>query len=787
MLRHLPRTFAGFAGLAVLMPPLAPVAAHAQDNDRPAVLEEVTVTARKRAESIQDVPLTVQAFTAAQIEERGVASLAELSKYSPGLTFTAGTTRASSDFTIRGMGQLSAPGDNRRDLVTIFIDGVPYLGNPSGVGAEDLERVEVIKGPQSALFGRATFGGAVSLVTSVPGDRFKGKVSVTGGTYGDRRVSGAIEGPIVPGLLAGRLVADAKDFDGFYRNALGGRLGETQQRYYAGSLNFTPVEDVSLRVRYSKRHDRDGEAASTLTSRWPMHNCGPFPGYLARSLNGLPPGFTLDQARKAFCGEIKTPSGPFGINTQVPPASVGRLPYDDHGLRLDEDLLSGNFAWTFLGGHALTVIASAQNQNIKNLSDFERTAEDRYQLFTDTDQHQETYELRLTSPGDQRLQWMVGAARIDADYIRRQGSISGTLFGATAGGPAALVASVNNAKTDSVFGSLGFDVTEALNLSVEARRQKDTITTGIGLPTQFAIDTPATLPRVLVRYRLNEETNLFANYAKGNQPTQGYATFFQLTPAQQAVALANGVSSAAAEATVKNYEIGFKHRATDGRWYLNASVYYLEWADRQGVRSVQVDLNGDGVINVVPAPVGEVFNAVPFSSGDSNTRGVDVDGAVSVADRWTLGGAIAYADTTITRALNETIPLRLFGRTDSKGYQYPYVPKLSGSAFAQYEAPLAGERRWFARTDVTYIGKRYDSIANLAWAPPQVRTNLRGGVRTDRWSIEAFVNNLFDDKTLEAARYNSDSAADPLVLQLYATEAVLPQKRHFGVTATVRF
>ena len=101
-------------------------------------LEEVVVTARKRVETIQDAPLTIQAFTEQQIEERGAQSLSDLAKFAPGLTFNQGSSRAASDFSIRGMTQISPVGDNRKDLVTTFVDGVPYIGNPSGIGTEDL-------------------------------------------------------------------------------------------------------------------------------------------------------------------------------------------------------------------------------------------------------------------------------------------------------------------------------------------------------------------------------------------------------------------------------------------------------------------------------------------------------------------------------------------------------------------------------------------------------------------------------------------------------------------------
>jgi outer membrane receptor protein involved in Fe transport len=152
-----------------------------------------------------------------------------------------------------------------------------------------------------------------------------------------------------------------------------------------------------------------------------------------------------------------------------------------------------------------------------------------------------------------------------------------------------------------------------------------------------------------------------------------------------------------------------------------------------------------------------------------------------------VGGSAAYADTEITKALNEAIPLRFLGLTDAKGFQYPLVPKFSGAAYLQYDQKLSDARNWFVRADMTYIGKRFDSIANFAYVPGQFRTNLRGGLRAEKWDVTAFVTNLFDDDTLEACRYQSDSATDPFFFQLASCEAVLPNKRQFGVTATFRF
>jgi len=496
-----------------------------------------------------------------------------------------------------------------------------------------------------------------------------------------------------------------------------------------------------------------------------------------------------------YCGELKAPSGPVGINTNTPTATVasavaaGLLPFTEHKTELDHELGTLTADWSFGGGYSLTAIASTQEQKVRQLRDFELAPEDRYQFYYVNDQTQDTYEVRLTSPAEQRLYWMIGVSRLENEFDVVGAFINGALFGPAAAPPS--VASFNpirsSSETDSLFGSVGFKVTDALDLSVEARRQKDTQTSGVGSPSAFSVDTTATLPRVLARYALNDQTKLYANYAKGNQPTQGYATFFQLTPAQQTVALANGITPVAPEAEVENYELGIKHRSADGRWSVNASIYYLEWVGRQGLRTLQIDLNGDGIIQTGSAPAGETFNVVPFAAGDSNTKGVEIDGAYQIGDRWTVGGSAAYADTEITKALNEVVPLRFRGITDAAGFLFPLATEWSGAAFAQYEAPLADTQSWFVRTDMTYIGKRYDSILNAAYVPGQLRTNLRGGLRADKWEITAFIDNLFDDDTLEASRFQSDSATDPFFFQLASSEAVLANRRQYGVTATYRF
>lgn len=751
-------------------------------------LETIVITARKRIETIQETPLTLQAFSADQIEKRGVDDVAGLTDFTPGINFNGGTSRANGDFSVRGMTQVAATGDNRRDLVTVFIDGVPIIGSPAVIGAEDLARVEVIKGPQSALFGRATFGGAISMVTADPNDEFGGHIDLTAATYGDGKITMALEGPLVDDLITGRVMYEKRDFDGFYDNSLGGKLGGTDQRYASAALKITPTEDLSFKIRYSDRSDFDGEAATQLVARYDSHNCGPFVEPTRTSLLGLPSGMTIEQASMYYCGAISAPSGSFGINTSTPAAALLNLPVDKHGMSLDHSLLSLTADWEFAEGYSATLVLSDQDHRVESLFDFERTSTDTYQSYNLNKQSQQTFELRIQSFAQQGLTWMAGISRLDADYITAGSFIYGSIWGSLAGTlTSSLTTSTDNSKTDSIFGSIGYDVTDDINVSIEVRHQKDQISSGVGTPNVYIIETPSTLPRFLVRWDLDKENNIYFNYAKGNQPTQGYSTYFRLTEEQKVVASANGINASAPEAIIENYEMGLKHRSADGTWFLNSSIYYLEWTDRQAIRTIQVDLNGDGQITLSEAPDGEVFNTVPFGAGDSNTKGIELDGAYLLTDNITIGGSASYADTEITRSLNNSTLLTTLGLTDAKGKQFALVPKAGITAYFQYDEELSNGFEWYARLDSIYSSKRYTSITNLSWIPGHTKFNLRAGIGDGQWQVTGFINNLFDDDTVAWARTQGDSVTDPYFFSVSAVEIALPEKRQIGVTLQYHF
>jgi iron complex outermembrane receptor protein len=237
-----------------------------------AALDEVQVTARRVEENLQVVPVAITAFTAADLEKQGIKDVRDIANFTSNLTFTTENSGRNNVPTIRGIGLIDARGfDNP---VGVFIDGIFVSGRASNnVSMLDLERVEVIKGPQSALYGRNTFSGAINYVTRPTPKEFSAKAEATVGTDRLWRFSGSFGGPITD-TVAGRLALSYDSDDGTYRNSgplgLGNGIGGALKKSALLSLRFTPREDLTIDTSgYWSREKVDNLPNTRLAN-----NCG---------------------------------------------------------------------------------------------------------------------------------------------------------------------------------------------------------------------------------------------------------------------------------------------------------------------------------------------------------------------------------------------------------------------------------------------------------------------------------------------------------------------------------
>lgn len=269
----------------------------------------ITVTARRREEGLLEAPIAVSAFGADDIARLGIESVDDVARFTPGLSFSAAFARSGERPVIRGQSNVLAEVQFGVESGTAyFVDGIYYPGTTSSLDPNDIERVEVIKGPQSALYGRNTYAGAINYVTRGATDEFEANARLRAGSYGEREVALRVSGPLVEDRLGYSLTFRDYNYDGEWNNTLvGDTVGGQSSLNFSGVIdaNFTPNWDVRLRAMYYE--DDDGPIPIFLQSS-AANNC--FPGL--RSLSTFS-GSGSTNANQYYCGVIAP--APVALNT----------------------------------------------------------------------------------------------------------------------------------------------------------------------------------------------------------------------------------------------------------------------------------------------------------------------------------------------------------------------------------------------------------------------------------------------------------------------------------------
>lgn len=669
------------------------------------VLEEVVVTARKQAENLQEVPLSVIAVGAEQIERRAISDLADLQKLTPGFTWSEGLAQLDARPAIRGQSNIRAAS---QPTVGIFIDGnsVPWR---SGLNLQtvDVERIEVVKGPQSALFGRGVLSGAVNYVTQRPGNEFGGYLEALGASDGRTDLRGRLDLP-ASDSLAFAVTARVSEFDGFYRNNRTGRDGVGAEEARAGSaaLLFEPSEAFSAYLRASYSWEAQAQSAWHVVPS-------------------------------------NTQTGPMG--TQV--WFVGEVPVNPALIAHNCDACGGtdrNTTWVTLnldwqiGGGTLTSM-TAYNKTLVYFDgdvDFSGLSEanlpvgplqNNLRQTIDRDIDSIGQEIRYASDPESALRWLVGAYYYDEKIDEFGQSITGTVLT-----PAQVPRTPlgNDVTSTSVFGSLAFDLTPRLTATAELRWNEDDATTNFifsGAPRELSNTWEAWLPRVSLDFKWTEDVMLYASAAQGTKPGG-----FNTTLGAGAVQLPAELLPFDEE-EAWTYELGVKSTLLDRRLILNAALFRTDW------KNVQVDSQ-----YIAPPPtVGQV--GYTSNAGKAEIEGFELEARWQATEKLSLSAGYAYT------------PARIFDYQDSRATaagistlgkkQLPYSSDSTATASALYETSFGNDWRGYAQLDGVFRSTQYASVANLAETGDRTVVDLRLGVVTDAWEIAGFVTNLFDDDT----------------------------------------
>jgi len=799
---------AGFAAAVLLtsvsLPSLAiaqdqgasPEASDAEDGD------VIIVTARKKEENLQDVPLTISVVGAETIEKAKLVNVSDLAMQTPGFSYKQGFGRigggggAGVRPSIRGMSSVvGAPN------AAFFVDGVFVSDNIASYQLDNLERVEVIKGPQSALFGRQTFSGAISYVTRKPSNELTGRARLTLAEYDAVEASGYISGPIIKDVLKAEINARVYNFGGDYVNADSGSrdLGDQRSVSVGGRLHFTPSDNFEALASVGYSDDRDkgyiyGFQGSAKNNCFEPPRVGP----------QVPFPRTNTSRRGFFCGEVKIlPSYAYN-NQEIEAAGFNGL---------DRKFLRTSLTMTGRtdSGFSLTSV-SAYNRN-NSITGQDNTLLPSANAAFAVDQSRSrdwSQELRLMSPQEAPIRGLIGG------YYYREDQREGFQFTNTAR-TRRTFDSDDGVRSKSVFGLIEGEFGQ-FTASAEARYQDETIigSTEVLAPIGSNNAAPpaptgirrakfnAFLPRFAVRYEPSATLTIYGTAAKGNKP--GGFNAFPIDASAADIASFNSQGfDLFDEESAWSYELGVKGRF--GGINYSAAGFYTDWSQQQLSR-------GESYTRLNGTPNSVIFIQ---NAGQSEIKGFEFDVSGKPADWLYLRFGYTYVDARFTEFYDDTTeeiydtdgrPGFLTNDTrnpadrdnlegDVSGNFLPQTPKHQFIATAQLTQPIDGDLEFFARGDLAYESKRFSQVDNLNLAGDSYNLNVSLGVEKPNWSFTLFARNLLNDKTPLVVTRLLDfnrllTRVNPLTglnqttfFRDFAVSA--PRKQQFGATFEFKF
>ncbi len=743
-------------------------------------LEEIVVTARKREENIYEIPISVSAISQEQLNQAGIGDFHELSKLIPGLDFhgvTATAGRVNPQIRFRGMNQQIITPSTQ--VGALFWDGSYIAAGGGFLPITDVERVEVIKGPQTAYFGRNTFSGAINYIPRLPGDEWEADVTLqfSPSQNDEYIVSMGIGGPLTDSIGV-RLYAGYEQNAGDFDFQDGTPFGVQKDLTLNGTLVFDVSEDFRLKLTGYYVDAEDGGVNGGVHSGLhgtPAGQCNiVYSGEYLNPVTRQTTPFTRDMSTLPFaswCGDF--PDGEhlqFGI-TRTPEGNFpggqilgGRSLTQLHPLLREYDILKnppgklGGFNRTYrvqlsgeydVADHTLSFQGSRADTGTLNYVDFwygVPSIPGTSFVLGNQIAVQETYlEARVASPQDQRLRYLVGISDYDQRYRLGNTPTVAQLDPNTAVG--ATVDFQDNATT-ALFASLDYDLTEDLTVSAEFRyTDEESIAVLFGNPNGACSFSPVCnekndytdfIPRVILSYTPFEGATTYFSYSYssllGVATQAGFVNSVapEVIPADQLDAL--GLHTAPQENT--QYEIGWKQQ-TDN-WAFTAAVYYVDWQNQP-------------FASVILLPTGGTTSY--RGPGNSTYKGIDLEAQGNLTDWLSIRGTLTYVDAIMTsfssRGSNES---SLLGSgvlsVVNDGNVARNTPAWTASLSPTILSEFAG-REVFFRTDFFYESAKWADYSEWNRTKSLFRINARVGIDLiENSTLEVFATNLTNNKVL---------------------------------------
>ncbi|QDC38252.1 TonB-dependent receptor [Sphingobium fuliginis] len=719
----------GASSLAAATLLAAPAVAQESAPTGPAAAEEqqtvgdIVVTAQKRSQRLQEVPMTVQALGEAAIEQRGVTSLARLTNITPSVQISAFSNQKPVLY-IRGIGTRQL-GPGADQSVGVFVDDF-YAGDSSALftGLADLERIEVLKGPQGTLYGRNTIAGAISITTAAPTNSVEGNIQASIGNYNLIDVKGTVSGPIAGDAVLGRLSFYTTKRDPYIRNPLTGRGGLGQD--LAG-------------VRAKLLFNLSDRLSALLTGDF---NRDTSPGQLGKSRG---PGVFLKRS------DIPTPTP--DTNYFVSPS--------DHDPTTDATYYGGNLKIKWEGDN-LTALSLTQyrNNRFHNTQDLDATTlqsviQDGTQRSTNFSQ-----EFRLSSdPGGSlslggKLDWIVGLFYYHSKALSVDHIILGPdSLAAQRSGRTSDSVMTNDIKTDSVaaYVDTTVHITDTVSLNLGLRYSNDHkqgvesgSTDNPGVPFVSApysvnveLKSHSWDPKAVLQWKITPDVMAYASYSKGYKS----GGFQYLASIPQAASFVYNPER------VNYYEAGLKTQWFDRHLTVNVAGFIGDYKGFQLTRTLTL-------------PSGGATNLTD-NAATVKLRGVEMDFRASIDDHLSIDGSYAYMDNTFGR-YDQCGNVAAVGCAVLDGTVLPRSPKHQINLGAQYEVPLSDASTITLRADYVHRSKfaldpgafgafrvgigQVATLSPLLQEPSSDILDLRATYNLNNWTFSVWGTNVTDKR-----------------------------------------
>ena len=692
-------------------------------------IEEVVVTAQRREQNLQDVPISISAFSADAVEAYMFNDVADYVTRTPNISWKSDGSRSRRELSIRGVTNfLDVNQPLRPATFAFYVDDFSVVGSSSNPPVMDVERIEVLRGPQATYFGRNATGGGISITTKKPHNELAGSVMVDYSNYDTKDVEGIVNVPIIKDMLAVRGNIKYTKSDGNIENVnpIGGG-NDSEYKYARAAIRFTPTDELTVNVT--------GTLASETTGMREGVPSGAY-SFFAERLYGR--DFTRFEdangdglTEPLHDGIGFWPENRNKVNYNFP-QEVGTT-YRMITGRVDYEL--DKVLFTSITGH----ISSDFNLN----GDVDGSSIDAWNEFRNIERTSFSHEMRIQSTDESsRLRWNIGGLYADDDgYIFSQ-TYAGrdNAFGLPAWLRVDVADRLDAIEGWHLFGQVEADFTKNLTLSFGGRYSEETRTVSeyfislAGEVTTIAVDEKFTSfsPRFSLNYAVTDDVNLYTTVSKGFK--SGGVTRF-------------GTDGVPYDPEfVWNYEVGVKADLLNNRLRVNAAVFYMDWSDMH--------------VSFLVPQLGESAGGTFISNAESAfSKGVEVSVTALPVDNLIVNFNLGYLDAELDKAtvfIRDNVCNHRPPSTECNhvldGSRTPLSPEWTMSADAEYTFNVAPAYDGFARIEWTYRDKvarvQVEDLLRPNEFPWQVPSydffNVRAGVRHKNFTVTGYAENVFN-------------------------------------------